>query len=211
MQRKSEIDRLTEYIPIQQNRKAVYEKIKNIITNTVEKDTHYTDYYKRYTTSELMKLALNIERGIFNNVIDTYTHDKTDDKNWNPLFQTLYLYKACSIIRNINPIDKIGNTYLLKRLLEKEFDEFELCNLDSKQLFPQKWNEYMELYGNEILAQQQAQILAQPDTSKTEGLFTCGRCKTKKTTYYQMQTRSADEPATTFVTCLNCNNRWKFS
>ncbi|KAL2555937.1 Transcription elongation factor TFIIS [Forsythia ovata] len=40
--------------------------------------------------------------------------------------------------------------------------------------------------------------------------FTCGRCKKKETTYYQLQTRSADEPMTTFVTCVNCNNRWKF-
>lgn len=32
----------------------------------------------------------------------------------------------------------------------------------------------------------------------------------RKTTYYQMQTRSADEPMTTFVTCVNCGNRWKF-
>jgi transcription elongation factor S-II len=29
-------------------------------------------------------------------------------------------------------------------------------------------------------------------------------------TYYQLQTRSADEPMTTFVTCVNCDNRWKF-
>lgn len=41
--------------------------------------------------------------------------------------------------------------------------------------------------------------------------FECGRCKGRKTTYFQMQTRSADEPLTTFVTCLNCDNRWKFS
>lgn len=40
--------------------------------------------------------------------------------------------------------------------------------------------------------------------------FTCGRCKKKECTYYQLQTRSADEPMTTFVTCVNCNNRWKF-
>ena len=39
--------------------------------------------------------------------------------------------------------------------------------------------------------------------------FTCRICKSKECTYYQMQTRSADEPMTTFVTCINCNNRWK--
>jgi transcription elongation factor S-II len=42
-----------------------------------------------------------------------------------------------------------------------------------------------------------------------EGVFKCAKCKSKKTTYYQMQTRSADEPMTTFVTCLNCEKRWK--
>jgi hypothetical protein len=41
------------------------------------------------------------------------------------------------------------------------------------------------------------------------GMFQCSKCKSKKTTYYQMQTRSADEPATSFVTCMNCSKRWK--
>ncbi|EJK69212.1 hypothetical protein THAOC_09547 [Thalassiosira oceanica] len=40
-------------------------------------------------------------------------------------------------------------------------------------------------------------------------LFTCGRCKSTKTTSTQKQTRSADEPMTVFVLCLNCGNRWK--
>mmetsp|Transcript_40657 Transcript_40657/g.73231 ORF Transcript_40657/g.73231 Transcript_40657/m.73231 type:complete len:347 (+) Transcript_40657:58-1098(+) len=44
----------------------------------------------------------------------------------------------------------------------------------------------------------------------TTGMFQCGKCKGTKTTYFQMQTRSSDEPMTTFVTCLTCNNRWKF-
>eukprot|EP00899_Mesostigma_viride_P015819 jgi/Mesvir1/24238/Mv10944-RA.1 len=44
----------------------------------------------------------------------------------------------------------------------------------------------------------------------TTDQFRCGKCKQRKCTYFQMQTRSADEPMTTFVTCVNCNNRWKF-
>lgn len=46
--------------------------------------------------------------------------------------------------------------------------------------------------------------------ARISGMFTCGKCKGTKTTYFQMQTRSSDEPMTTFVTCITCNNRWKF-
>ncbi|KAK2459419.1 hypothetical protein APHAL10511_008558 [Amanita phalloides] len=41
--------------------------------------------------------------------------------------------------------------------------------------------------------------------------FQCSRCKQRKCRYRQAQTRSADEPMTTFVTCTVCGNRWKFS
>ncbi|XP_056172203.1 transcription elongation factor TFIIS-like [Syzygium oleosum] len=44
----------------------------------------------------------------------------------------------------------------------------------------------------------------------TTDQFKCDRCGERKCTYYQMQTRSADEPMTTYVTCVNCNNYWKF-
>lgn len=53
---------------------------------------------------------------------------------------------------------------------------------------------------------------ARSDLGKMNGLtdmFRCGKCKERKCTYYQMQTRSADEPMTVFVRCTVCGNRWK--
>ncbi|KAH9523659.1 hypothetical protein Btru_040617 [Bulinus truncatus] len=41
-------------------------------------------------------------------------------------------------------------------------------------------------------------------------LFKCGKCRKNNCTYNQVQTRSADEPMTTFVLCNECGNRWKF-
>lgn len=74
-----------------------------------------------------------------------------------------------------------------------------------------------ELASNALKAQQESirqQNLhnakgAEAQEAETDA-FQCGKCKAKKTRYYQMQTRSADEPMTTFVTCVNCNNKWKF-
>lgn len=53
------------------------------------------------------------------------------------------------------------------------------------------------------------QMIALKNDEDYEGILTCPKCKGKKTTYYQMQTRSADEPATNFCSCA-CGHRWRF-
>ena len=55
----------------------------------------------------------------------------------------------------------------------------------------------------------QAMVAQQERAISTE--FQCGKCKKKMVSYSQAQTRSADEPMTTFCECMNCGNRWKFS
>jgi len=40
-------------------------------------------------------------------------------------------------------------------------------------------------------------------------MFQCPKCKERKTSYTQRQTRSADEPMTIFLTCLCCRHRWR--
>lgn len=51
--------------------------------------------------------------------------------------------------------------------------------------------------------------LATVQGTKTD-LLKCGKCKKRDCTYNQLQTRSSDEPMTTFVLCNVCGNRWKF-
>ncbi|XP_063902185.1 transcription elongation factor A protein 1-like [Zophobas morio] len=48
-------------------------------------------------------------------------------------------------------------------------------------------------------------------TLQTTREFTCGKCKNDHCQFFEMQTRSADEPMTMFVFCMTpgCNNKWK--
>ncbi|XP_053566423.1 transcription elongation factor A protein 2 [Bombina bombina] len=74
-----------------------------------------------------------------------------------------------------------------------------------------------EMASNELKEMRKAMTKAaiqEHQMAKTGGtqtdLFSCGKCKKKNCTYTQVQTRSADEPMTTFVVCNECGNRWKF-
>uniref|UniRef100_A0A7S4F3R9 Transcription elongation factor S-II n=1 Tax=Chrysotila carterae TaxID=13221 RepID=A0A7S4F3R9_CHRCT len=43
-----------------------------------------------------------------------------------------------------------------------------------------------------------------------DGILKCPKCKSMKTEYTEVQTRSADEPTTKKCFCNDCNYRWKF-
>lgn len=61
------------------------------------------------------------------------------------------------------------------------------------------------------IRQRQAALLhprpAAPITAT--GLFVCRKCGSHNTTYYQLQTRRADEGMTSFISCVDCGTRWK--
>jgi len=81
-----------------------------------------------------------------------------------------------------------------------------LVELSSEQLASDQQRSQNEKIRAEALRECERGIKDEETTDQ----FQCGRCKQRKTKYFQMQTRSADEPMTTFVTCVNCGNRWKF-
>lgn len=82
-----------------------------------------------------------------------------------------------------------------------------LINCDPKELAPEHLKKKLEEIAKQNLHNAQGATIQRSITDR----FTCGKCKEKKVSYYQLQTRSADEPLTTFCTCEACGNRWKFS
>ena len=68
--------------------------------------------------------------------------------------------------------------------------------LEPDEIFPEQWKKYKD--------KQDAYkdfVYRKTASSITED-YKCGRCKQRKCTSYDLQTRSADEPMTTFVTCI---------
>tara|TARA_B100001123_G_C14862481_1_gene848591 strand:+ start:224 stop:736 length:513 start_codon:yes stop_codon:yes gene_type:complete len=125
-------------------------------------------------------------------------------KSWsNVHFKKLYLHKVMSIYLNLKPDSYIGNTRLLKRLKEGEFKPEDLALMTPQHMFPEQWKDLIDEKSKID------KMLYETRTETATDIYKCGRCKKRMCTYYQLQTRSADEPMTTFVTCLNCGKRWK--
>ena len=148
------------------------------------------------------KLCLNLEKCIFNWAV-RLTKIKDDQPSWeNPMFKSRYKIKFLDIQYNLN--DPTNN--LVKRLKDGDVKVTDVVYMAPEELNP---------HGLTAVTKEKLRIAAHhkfavnTDNEDYEGFFKCGKCKSKKTTYYQMQTRSADEPMTTFVTCINCQNRWK--
>ena len=114
-----------------------------------------------------------------------------------------YKHKFLSMMYNLK-----NSPTLKDRILKGDIKTSAVINLSPQGLWPGgPWDKVVERRAREDMKKQYAaNIMNQPDY---KGLFRCGKCKSYKTTYYEMQTRSADEPMTVFITCHACNNRWK--
>jgi transcription elongation factor S-II len=147
--------------------------------------------------------AKDLEIGIYNNCID-YAIDNKIPLRWeSAMFKSLYLAKARSVYINLNPKSIIQNKRLLKRLKSKEFMPHELAEMKYENLYPEIWKEIID---KELLRTKAAY---EPTATAMTDRYTCGKCKKNKCSYYELQTRSADEPMTMFINCLHCGHRWK--
>lgn len=98
------------------------------------------------------------------------------------------------------------NPNLRKNVLSGAIDLLHFARMSAEEMASDELKELRQVITKEAIREHQM--------AKTSGtmssLFQCGKCKKKNCTYNQVQTRSADEPMTTFVLCNECGNRWKF-
>ena len=153
--------------------------------------------YKDILEVQSDAFVINIERGVFNSTLDKCT--KMDiTKCWsNVMFVEVYFRTLHFVFRILN------NQEIRKKLFENEITPQQLAFMTHQDIEPEKWK---------ILIQQKNtrdKHMFQPKVQASTDSYTCRRCRSKECTYYQMQTRSADEPMTLFVSCINCGNQWK--
>jgi DNA-directed RNA polymerase subunit M/transcription elongation factor TFIIS len=146
---------------------------------------------------------VDFERGLYNFTIDDAKSRAVHAVWENPEFNELYLIHARRVITNLDPSSYIGNGRLLERFREKEFNAHDIPYMTYSDLYPEKWGAMIEL-----AIKREAKML-EVDKSMATEMFKCSRCGKRQCTYYEMQTRSADEPMTQFIRCLNCGKQWR--
>jgi DNA-directed RNA polymerase subunit M/transcription elongation factor TFIIS len=118
-------------------------------------------------------------------------------------FLELYIMFAKHISANLLPSAYVNNGELFAKYKAGEVTFRELSEMDAYQLFEDRWKD--------CFLEQQIREKRQLEGNKAMATdrFLCKRCHKRECTYYELQTRSADEPMTIFITCLNCGKHWK--
>jgi DNA-directed RNA polymerase subunit M/transcription elongation factor TFIIS len=182
------------------------------------------EYARRVFSDKLGTGAIsrNAEISVLNWAVHT-TRAAGQDASWeNDVFRRYYKMKLNWLMAEMGRDEKVNvaltvndgraqvrcviGPQLVLRLKRKELDVKKLADYSPDVLWPSG------PYSQAMLKLREKEMQMEKARTKEEdynGLFKCGKCKSVKTTYYQMQTRSADEPMTTYVTCKNCGNRWK--
>lgn len=153
--------------------------------------------YAELGVSEEVRVSL--ENAILNRCIRECIKQYIDVTWSNPGFWNHYRGRCIQFYENM----RMTPDWVLK-LNSGEIDTAEFAELSAVDLCPKRWKARIE-------AQIEKDKHLYTHSGTASIYFYCSGCKKKsKCDYYQLQTRSADEPMTTFVTCLECDRRWKF-
>jgi len=144
-----------------------------------------------------------LEKGIFEAAFNFALKNHVARSWKSAIFIEIYREIVRSVFSNIHPESPVKNRRLLTRVSDGEFPLHTIPLMTSYEMFPEKW---FELRDKQL---QREQKILEGNKSRATDQFKCRRCSKRECTYYELQTRSADEPMTIFITCLNCGKEWR--
>ena len=177
------------------------EEKEDIVINVFE--TPLEDIQRLYKIIENTpeKNGKSMEKSIYNLAIKE-ARSRNVERSWdNQMFSWLYKKNYTKVMGNIS-YNKNAD-FVLGKIKYGFWDPDAIVSMSSQMLYPDVWEDILVRNSKKLA------FLSIDRNAQGTSMFRCGRCKKNNCTYFQLQTRSADEPMTTFVTCLNCNNRWR--
>jgi len=138
-----------------------------------------------------VSISNKIEESIYN-----FSVDYSNTNNINNLLDNIYNNKADDILGYLN-----YNSYLKNSILKNKINPEDLAFLKSEELSP-------DLYESIIKKRELEEYKKNHITGSN--VFTCSKCNKANCSITQKQMRSADEPPTTIVKCLECGYVFKF-
>jgi DNA-directed RNA polymerase subunit M/transcription elongation factor TFIIS len=145
---------------------------------------------------------VELEAIIFQNVLKTSDKEEVR-KSWKfQGFRDIYLATSRRVIGNFDSTSYIKNTHAWERFENGEVTLAQIVNQNYYELCPENWRTMVDRRAK------RERIQLEGDFSRATEKWLCNNCKMRKCTYYELQTRSADEPMTIFIQCLNCGKRW---
>jgi transcription elongation factor S-II len=148
-------------------------------------------------------LSKQIEKQLYNKTI-RIAKKKIIVRKWNnPLFKHLYISKIRSFYSNVSEGSYVNNRTFKSKIIKGEITIEQISDLSVYDICPENWAKLLDEKSKRDKLKYEMKPKAMTDQ------FKCRKCSSRSCSYYEVQTRSADEPMTQFITCLDCGNRWK--
>ena len=149
------------------------------------------------------RLSRQIEQQLFNLSIKV-AKEKCMKRNWDKvLFKQLYISKIRSFYSNICETSYVKNPDFKGKILSRSIKVEDISQLSVYDIYPDNWTELLD----KKIKRDKLKYEMKPQAMTDQ--FKCRKCSSRSCSYYEVQTRSADEPMTQFISCLECGNRWK--
>jgi len=181
----------------------IQSKSKNVFIDCAIRDKVIENFQELVGDEHIVK---ELEDSILHAVSDDSIKECIEIDWGNRNFWNMYRDRAISLYENLRgECSYVQNTEnWLEKLKSGEISPRNLVQLTAVDLCPQRWKSALDK-----VIEGEKKLYSKSDSASI--MMWCSGCKKKtKCDYYQMQTRSADEPMTTFVTCLDCDRQWKF-